>query len=37
MPIPMSLQPLLRQPYARDTYRTILEDILPHGPWCIPR
>ena len=31
MPIPMSLQPLLRQPYSRDTYRTILEDILPSG------
>ncbi len=27
----MSLQPLLRQPYARDTYRTILEDVLPSG------
>ncbi|WP_395746618.1 Eco57I restriction-modification methylase domain-containing protein [Prosthecobacter sp.] len=27
----MSLQPLLRQPYVRDTYRTILEDILPSG------
>lgn len=31
MPQPMSLQPLLRQPYSRDTYRTILEDILPSG------
>jgi hypothetical protein len=31
MPVPMSLQPLLRQPYSRDTYRTILEDILPSG------
>ena len=29
MPIPMSLQPLLRQPYARDIYCIILEDILP--------
>lgn len=31
MPVPMSLQPLLRQPYSRDTYRAILEDILPSG------
>lgn len=31
MPPSMSLQPLLRQPYVRDTYRTILEDILPSG------
>lgn len=31
MPIPMSLQPLLRQPYDRERYRTILEDILPSG------
>lgn len=27
----MSLQSLLRQPYARDTYATLLEDILPSG------
>ena len=29
MPITLSLQLLLRQPYSRGTYRTILEDILP--------
>jgi len=27
----MSLQPLLRQPYSRDAFRSILEDILPSG------
>ncbi|MCX6853304.1 MAG: hypothetical protein NTV80_00185, partial [Verrucomicrobia bacterium] len=31
MSISLSLQPLLRQPFARDIYRTILEDILPSG------
>jgi hypothetical protein len=31
MPTPMSLQPLLRQPYSRDTYRTLLSDIFPSG------
>jgi hypothetical protein len=31
MPITLSLQLLLRQPYSRGTYRTILEDILPSG------
>lgn len=31
MPALLSLQPLLRQPYSPDTYRTILQDILPNG------
>lgn len=31
MSISLSLQPLLRQPFARDIYRIILEDILPSG------
>ena len=31
MSISLSLQPLLRQPFARDIYRTLLEDILPSG------
>ena len=31
MAISISLQPLLRQTYTRDTFRTILEDILPSG------
>jgi len=31
MAISLSLQPLLRQPYKRDTYHAILENILPSG------
>lgn len=35
MPAPANLQPLLRQPYDRDRWRTILEDILPSGSLTI--
>lgn len=31
MSISLSLQPLLRQPYRRSIYQTLLEDILPSG------